>query len=267
MKSFFGGHTKKRSWSLWGKTAGKSCTNNFSGKFGDMRAKNRTPKMCLLLHLWWKSTFASVAPLFERTEGEMTPPCPHSPASLCILFYRTLFTRCCKLQSVTVMNINYSISGVLRQQFITAKNALKQGCRTHSVLRQRSPQLQKYKTTRMSCRIAVDQKVCGWNGGHPGLTVWNLQTTHELRMRINYARKIFVFFMWLLCVQLLRRKNRYGLVWAIMISPPELPVNDEALNEAHIARTGVRTRITRIIRTAWVSSTGYLLQLCKIGVF
>jgi len=25
-----------------------------------------------------------------------------------------------------------------------------------------------------------------------------------------------------------------------MISPPELPINDKALNEAHIARTGVR---------------------------
>jgi len=26
----------------------------------------------------------------------------------------------------------------------------------------------------MSRRIAVDQNVCGWDGGHPGLTVWNL---------------------------------------------------------------------------------------------
>ena len=40
---------------------------------------------------------APVAPLFERTEGEMPPPCLHSPASLCI-------TRCCKLQSVIAMN-------------------------------------------------------------------------------------------------------------------------------------------------------------------
>jgi len=37
--------------------------------------------------------------------------------------------------------------------------------------------------------------------------------------------------MWLLCVQLLTRKNSYGLVWAIMISPPELPIYDEALNQ------------------------------------
>jgi len=39
------------------------------------------------------------------------------------------------------------------------------------VLRQRSSQLQKYKARRMSRRIAIDQNVCGWDGGHPGLTV------------------------------------------------------------------------------------------------
>jgi len=48
------------------------------------------------------------------------------------------------------------------ERFITAKtsgNALKQGSRTHSMLCQRSSQLQKYKAARMSRRIAVDQKV------------------------------------------------------------------------------------------------------------
>jgi len=35
--------------------------------------------------------------------------------------------------------------------------------------------------------------------------------------------------MCLLCVQLLRRKNIYEFLWAIMISPHELPINDEAL--------------------------------------
>jgi len=91
------------------------------------------------------------------------------------------------------------------ERFITPKicgNTLKQGSRTHSLLRQRSPQLQKYKATRMPCRIAVDQKVCGWDGGHPGLTV-KLYTTHELRIRIKYARNVSFFIMWLLCVQLL----------------------------------------------------------------
>jgi len=58
---------------------------------------------------------------------------------------------------------------------MTAKifgNALKQESWTHSVLRQCSSQLQKYKAARMSRRIAVDQNVCGGDGEHSGLTVW-----------------------------------------------------------------------------------------------
>jgi len=81
------------------------------------------------------------------------------------------------LQCVTVMNINYQRSPET-EQFMTAKisgNALKQGSRTHLMLR---------STT----------------GG----------------------------------------QNRYGLVCAVMTNPPELPINDEARNEAHIASTGVR---------------------------
>ena len=31
----------------------------------------------------------------------------------------------------------------------------------------------------------------------------------------------------------------YGLVWAVMINPPELPINDEARIEAHIAKSDV----------------------------
>jgi len=46
--------------------------------------------------------------------------------------------------------------------------------------------------------------------------------------------------MWLLCVQLLGGQNRYGLVCAVMINPPELPIIDEAPNESHIASRGVR---------------------------
>jgi len=29
-------------------------------------------------------------------------------------------------------------------------------------------------------------------------------------------------------------------VWSIVINPPEMPIDDEARNEAHIANTGVR---------------------------
>jgi len=73
------------------------------------------------------------------------------------------------------MNMNYYYQrSPETEQFITAKissNALKQGSRTHSMLRQRSSQLQKHKAARMSRRIALDQNVCGGNGGHPRWTV------------------------------------------------------------------------------------------------
>ena len=90
------------------------------------------------------------------------------PGAYCSI--RTLFNRC-RLR-VTVMN-NYQRSPAT-EQLVTAKisrNALKQGSRTHSVLRQPSSQLQKHKAARMYCRIAVDQNVCGGDGRHPGLTV------------------------------------------------------------------------------------------------
>jgi len=72
------------------------------------------------------------------------------------------------------MNINYYQRYPKTEQFITEKvsgNALKQGNRTHSELRERGSQLQKYKAARMSRRIAIDQKGCAWDGGHSGLTV------------------------------------------------------------------------------------------------
>jgi len=91
------------------KFAGERCTNNFSGKLGDMRAKilrakNRIPKMCLLLHLWWKGTCAPLPPFLKGQREK----CPRHASILrrpCVYYStRTLFTRCCKLQSVTVMN-------------------------------------------------------------------------------------------------------------------------------------------------------------------
>jgi len=46
--------------------------------------------------------------------------------------------------------------------------------------------------------------------------------------------------MWLLYVELLKGQNRYGLVCAVIINPSELPINNDARNEAYIASTGVR---------------------------
>ena len=49
------------------------------------------------------------------------------------------------------------------------------------------------KNTRLR-ECLVDHMICGWDGGHPGLTVWNLSSTQELRMCIKRA-KIFSFFI------------------------------------------------------------------------
>jgi len=54
-------------------------------------------------------------------------------------------------------------------------------------------------------------------------------------MRINYARKLSIFIMWLLYVQLWVQ-NRGWLVWAVMINRPELPTK---LKMMHILQAQV----------------------------
>ena len=188
----------------------------------------RTPKICLLLHLWWKGTSAPVAPLLKGQRGKCCPrygsilrrPCAYDST-------RTLFTRCCRLQCVTAMNINYQRSPKT-EQFTTAKvsgNARKQGSRrTLSVLRQRSLQLQKqkHKAARISCRIAIGQRVCGSDSGHPGLTVWNLLNYTKIENAYEVCKKILVFYyVAVICTITKGKKN--GFVWAVMINPPEMP--------------------------------------------
>ena len=114
--------------------------------------------------------------------------------------------------------------------------------RTHSVLRQHSSQLQKYKAARMFRVIAVDQKVCDWDGRQPGLRGLKLVNDTRIENAHKVRKKIFVFYYVAVTVyvQLLSRKNRYGLLWATMINSPKLSINDEARNEAHIASTEVR---------------------------
>jgi len=80
----------------------------------------------------------------------------------------TLLTRCTmchchehKLPALQVRRPEQNTTlNAKTEQFITVKmsgNALKQGSRTHSVLRQDSSQLQKHQAARMSRRIAVKQ--------------------------------------------------------------------------------------------------------------
>jgi len=180
-------------------------------------------------------------PPFERAEGEMLLPCLHSPASVCILFY-TLFTRCCRLQCVTEMNTNYHWSPKT-ELFTPTKisgNAQKQGVEDTQWCVRTVHNCKIQGCANVSSNSNQSEGMQAGDDGHPGLTVWSLlnyariENTHKLR------KKTFVFIMWLLYVQLLVGQNRYGLVWAVMINPPELPIIDEARNDTHIQTTRVR---------------------------
>ena len=108
----------------------------------------------LPLPLFWKGSLGNALAM---------PPFSGIPVHIILL---PLFTRCCRLQCVTAMNLNYQRSPET-EQFITATisgNVLKHGRTTRSVLRQDSLQLQKYKAARMSRRMAIDLKLLqrGW---------------------------------------------------------------------------------------------------------
>jgi len=51
-------------------------------------------------------------------------------------------------------------------------------------------------------------------------------------MRIKHSRKLSFFYVAVICT-IAKEEERHGLMWAIMINPPELPINDESRNEAH----------------------------------
>ena len=55
----------------------------------------------------------------------------------------------------------------------------------------------------------------------------------ENAQKVGYARKLSFFIMRLSYVQILGGQNRYELLWAVMIAPPALPINDQARNDAH----------------------------------
>jgi len=77
-----------------------------------------------------KSHLRPRCPSYERAEGER-PRHASSIRRVCAYYAtRTLFTRCCGMQCVTAMNINYYQRSPKTDQFMTAKisgNALKQG--------------------------------------------------------------------------------------------------------------------------------------------
>ena len=85
-EDLFGGHTKKCLNDLCGRECVvKSCTKNFSGQFGEIRAKILHNPKNLPTHQPMMKNHPRCSP-FESTEGCMPPPCLHLPASLCTLF-------------------------------------------------------------------------------------------------------------------------------------------------------------------------------------
>jgi len=69
------------------KFVGRSCTKNFSRKFGEIRAKSFAHQKFAGSYTYDEKAPPPRCLSFERVEGEMLSPCLHSPASLCILFY------------------------------------------------------------------------------------------------------------------------------------------------------------------------------------
>ena len=68
----------------------------------------------------------------------------------------------------------------------------------------------------------------------PAVNHTRIENAHKVR------KKVFVFsYVGVICT-IATGKEQIRLLWADKINPPELPINGEARNEAHIASIGVR---------------------------
>jgi len=95
------------------KFVGKTCTKNFSGKFGKIRAKSFAPQKFACSYTYDEKAPPTPLPIFWQGRGGnalVMPPFSVVPVRIIL---HALFTRCCRLQCVTVMNI--IISGLPRQ--------------------------------------------------------------------------------------------------------------------------------------------------------
>ena len=152
----------------------KKLHKNLFGEVWRNSGKNPSqPKICLLLYLWSKIT--PFAPLLKRQRDECTRyvsifrlPCAHYSA-------HTLFTRCCWLQFVTVMNINHR-RYPKTEQFITTKIsgiALKQGIEhTHCYVRV----VHNCKNTRLRECLAEEQSIRAYAPGIANTQSWQFET-------------------------------------------------------------------------------------------
>ena len=84
------------------------------------------------------------------------------------------------------------------EQLMTAKisgNGLKHVSRTHSTLRQySSPTAKTSGSANVSSNSSRAEKVCGHDGRHPGLTVWNFRNYTRIENAHEVRKKTSVFY-------------------------------------------------------------------------
>jgi len=74
--------------------------------------------------------------------------------------------------------------------------------------------MQKHQAARMSRRIAVKQgRLCGCNGGHPGLTVWNLLNYTGIENAHKARKKTFTFHSMAVMYNYCGATEQMRLVW------------------------------------------------------
>ena len=116
-------------------------------------------------------------------------------------------------------------------------NALKQGSRTHSVLCERSSQLQKHMAARMSRRTAVDRNVCGGDGDSQDWQFKICELHNNWECAYSTQETFPFYFVGVICATT-GGQNKCGLLCAVMINPPELPIGDKAQTK-HISQAQV----------------------------
>ena len=84
----------------------------------------------------------------------------------------------------------------------------------------------KYKLARMSRRIAVDQNVFAWDGGHPGLTVWNLLNYTRIENAHKVRKKTFVFYYAIVTYTTTGKAEQLRVCLSRDDNPPELTIID-----------------------------------------
>jgi len=165
-------------------------------------------------YLWYCYEKAPPPPLppFWKSKGAMPPPCLHSPDPCAYYSIRTLFTRC-----FILCNCNERKLSAVSKTAVHSCKIIRQRVETEewNTLSATSVQFTTAKTpgcANISSNSRWAEKVCGWHGGHPGLTVWNLLKLHKNCGCAWSTQAYFQFFYVavIYTVQLLRGKNRYG---------------------------------------------------------